>query len=89
MSDPVKSNGWTLHYTIGDVVTVPVGIGDHIDSPSGSVTLEVVGGTAPARVKDTGKVRVLRREIGGEVDLFPRMIGARWINDETGGHAYD
>jgi hypothetical protein len=78
----ITHKGWTLQYTIGDVVAGPVSVGDVVDSFRGE-TYIVVGGASPHKVGSTGRVYVRIKgdyEDRGSMEFFPSVIGARWVN---------
>lgn len=84
----ITKDGWTLHYTIGDVVAAAVKLDDvitdvHNNEPN--ETWAVTGATPPHRVGTTGKVYI-KSSLGYTGGYYPSVIGARWIH-EGGGHA--
>ena len=81
----IKHNGWTLHYTIGSVVAAPVKVGDEVLDFRGD-KLIVRGGTSPHKVGSAGYVDVTEPGNAHVGRYYATVIGAKWINDETGGH---
>jgi len=77
--EELNYKGWTLHYTIGDVVTVPVKVGDHVDLDGG--TFEVQGGEPPHKPSSTGRVHGLHREEGNTREYYPSVIGCKWVEN--------
>ena len=75
LATPITSKGWTLHYTIGDVVCGPVGEGDVVEGRDGPYT--VISGTPPHKVNSTGRVYV---DTGAHrCEFYPSVIGAKWV----------
>ena len=74
MNMPVTSLGWTLHYTIGDLVTSPVPVGAEVKDFRGDVSV-ISGGRAPHKSSSSGRVYVMDRE------YYPGVFGLKWVED--------
>lgn len=79
MTKPITKRGWTLHYTIGDVVTGVVNEGDHVADFRGDGMI-VKGGKPPHKPGSTGRVYVTPDGESRESEYFPSVIGAKWVH---------
>jgi hypothetical protein len=78
----IREGTWTLHYTIGDVITGPVRMGDKVESHRGE-KYTVTGGQPPRHGGSTGRVYVTERagKHGYTAEFYPSVIGCKWVED--------
>lgn len=74
----MKRGAWTLHYTLGTIISGPVAEGDVVALPVNRGMVTIQGGTPPQRVKDRGTVLTT---LGY---LQPRELGMVWVHDGGG-----
>jgi len=73
--------GWTLRYTIGDVLAAPVKVGDVVETSKGD-SYRVQGGNPPHNPSSSGFVWVAQDE-NGTREFYPQVIGAKWVEDDA------
>lgn len=79
----IRKQGWTLHYTIGEVVCGPITEGEQVETSRGE-TFTITGGSPPHHSGSTGRVWVTDDTGNGTREYFPTVIGAKWVKDGEG-----